>query len=282
MEESAFGKLGRNAFTRMLLSLRPIDVVKMCWLTNLHLCDQVSWSYLLQKGFGIKPDEIPQDSEEQRQLFYDVTTRGYSPFYVSIDSGEEMKFEELHTGKLVTSYRMPTQMQFLGFQKVNHKANWIDRANGFEVEEIKEHPLKDTDIVYLLDDPNDLDVAPLPNPQGETLWTALLPNHRDLVAFPPVEKLDAQEFVHIFSIFSSLDSNAEYSADEINKMRIAAFCTDVIFGDHPFIFNKFAMGSDETKQYSNEIFDSMYNRGYYVIDGKVYQIGKVKFLPLWK
>lgn len=246
MEESDFGKLGRDGFTSILLSMDPIDVVKLCWLTNLGLCDNVGWSHLLQEGFKVLPEDIPKEVDDQRLFFYNLATVEQVPLYFAIETKEHKhrRFEYHEDRKLsISAQVMPRRMRFNRF---------INKNDDIERTET---------VTYRNDDnPDNRENYYKPPPEGEKVW----------VMFGPWRQI------------SFLGQYEEYveNGKVKNKETICELSANAIME-----WENIGDPKDPTQlEIKQKIYNHLYKYGYYIhnLNEGVYQVGEVEFLPIWK
>ena len=172
---SVFSSVGADALTAILKSMRPIDVIKLCWLTSSGICNKARWTILLSHHFNLKQNDIPENVSEQKLLFYSLTMDHYSPFYVGVGK-KEMRTFVTPSGKIIEGPSIPKVFRLLGFE--NNKeiraenssdAGIWNRFRGSLVAEAINHPLDETDFIYIIQEPWE-GIDPIPNPKGETVW----------------------------------------------------------------------------------------------------------------
>lgn len=262
MEESDFGKLGRDGFTSILLRMRPIDVVKLCWLTNMHLCDNVDWKTLLRVGFELDdPEEIEDDPADQRMQFYNIACSIFRPFYIPAGEGRLTKFKEQLTGRTVEGRRIPPKMKFLDF---------------IDSDEVPPADLPKNYYYYPTLHAEELQRPVFP--EGEKCWVVVLPG------FPNVTVVDTSVVTN--SLRNKMrvlgwEYPQEDDRKEWGRLIAANYCTEAVLEDiGSQLDTHFRYHSKGGK--SVEIFSYIHDNDYYVDGDQVYQIGEVEFLPISK
>ena len=287
MKGSNFEVLGRDCFTRILIAMRPIDVIKLCFLTNSQLANDVPWGHLLL-DFGCDPEEIPVDPKEQKELYYDYVTTYQYPFYVSVDDGM-IEFE--HVSKTICratglpdivyeqkdTYhvkKMPTKMKLMGFEFEPGLCH-IRKPRGGSISEIIEHPIGDRVVYTTAGDDQDRHDIPYIKHEGEKVWCALYPGEKCLrtcytVGEPNRDMI--QEFFH--SVTEELGLNYEkMPISDINKLEIISMCayeiTDKFTHEKPERVQKLRL----------RVFRELFHNDYFIYQNQVWQIGLVEFCP---
>lgn len=280
MEENIFGRLGREGLTMLLLRSEPIEVVKLCWMTNLRLCDKLHWSLLLQKMFKYPEDEIPVDLKEQRNLFYETATIDWAPFYIpvgpvkkktyvrNIELPADLNRSYYGNVRYVDAYDCPRVWKLYGFQKTKQGESYWDRRTTPFIDSIgrqlnESSPGQEHNIYYVNarkdDDDAGGDSTYIPSPDGETIWVCFT-------------------FLYdTFTITMLLNYADPVYRGEGNLVHKETICNRVAAS----IIDSENISESELDLYRQSIYETLWRDEYYLDDnGSFAQICQVTFLPI--